>query len=436
MADRLEPREYDEYLSTKLPALSASGHRLSELYYSLDTSSVEILEATTNWSMKINLTSYAFGSSNQINMPMSAFIGLCILHLQLPVPSTSTQSICRGWGLAMLQRLRFQFGSSASTPIILTKQAIWHTLFSQCTTEEKRTATLRLCGEQYSSVPIVPVGAVAYENHAYVPLPVPFSYICEKLMYDTTILGQPITLFIDFESNARLIYGGSTAPPAAFLNAECMIRQMQMANPAKSLRTLMAADPTLIYSYPFTMSLGYQTPDFTVADNTAVQTVQFNQFQNSDLVGIVFCVQRLSDIQPNSPDTPNPFHCDPIREVNITYNGGMVFQLPYQSYRAIATYMGDQQNSSYLASYIQPGDGPIFNSSCTEEYLIWLDFSQCRAVCDQSHMNNTWRIPPGNVLQVQFKTQFGSGTSYRCYYTTFYNAIVTASGGVSNVFTS
>ena len=439
MDQQFEAREYDDYLSNKLPALSAVGTRLSDLYYNLQNSSVEVLESTCNWSMKINLTSTGFGSTNQINMPMSSFIGQLVLHLRLPAPTTN-QSLCRGWGLNMIQRLRFQFGTSASTPIILSKQAIWHALFSQCYTEEKRSAMFRLCGEQWTQPPLVPVGAdaVTYVD-AYVPLPVPFSYLCEKLMYDSTILGQPITVYLDFETNPRLIYGGSDAVPTSFQQAELMIRQQQLADMSKSLRNIMQVDPSVLYSYPFTMALGFETvgPFNGVRESDGGQcTVQFNQFQNGDLLGIVFCVQAVGDITPSSNNTPNPFHCDPIKNVSVTYNGGMIFQLPAQSYRAIATYMGDQQDSSYWGSYVQSGAGPVFNSAPVQEYLIWLDFTNFRAICHQSHLSNDWRIPPGNVLQVAFNTQFGSSTQYRCYYTTFYNSIVTAQGGVSNVWTA
>ena len=429
MEEQILTREFDEYLSDKRPNLSAPGYRKSDLYYSVQNSSVECLESTCDWSMKIGFPTFQFGSNNQINMPASAFIGQLVLHLELNAIQAD-ESIARGWGLRMLRTIRFQFGTSASTPIILTAASIWHMLMGQCTTSEKRSELLKMCGESY----IQSTGTTTI--HAYVPIPVPFSTICEKLFYDSTILGQPITVFVEFESDPTVIYGGSATHPRLFRNAELMVRQQRLADAAKSLRNVMNSDPTIMYSYPFTMALGYTTPGtFPGSASGQKVTVQFNQFQNSDLLGIIFCVQKAADLNPSGGNSPNPFHLDDISDIEVSYNGMMVFQFPAKSYKAISTYMGDQQAAYYENSVIAAGTSNPFTPSPVNEYLVFLDFSQCRAVCMQDHMYNTWRIPPGNVLNVSFYTSENS-TQYVCSYTCLYNAIVTAQAGVSNVYTS
>lgn len=434
----MSEREYDHLLTNKTPNLSAPGTQTTDLYYSVTNSSVEVLESTCDWSNRITLSSFGFGTSNQVNLPMSAFMGQLILHLRLPYNILVNQTLCRGWGLAMIRQLRFQFGTSASSPILLTKEAIWHSLMAECQTEEKRSALLRLCGEQYLA-PIVPAldgGQPTID--AYVPLPIPFSTVCEKLMYDSTLLGQPITIIIDFESNARAIYGGSATPPSSFVTAEVMVRQQRLADQSKSLKNLMNARPEYMSVYPFIMSIGYQTngPFAGSVSESSPVTVQLNQFQNSDLLGIVVAVQRVTDTTPVAPNSPNPFHCDEIYNVNLTYNGASIMQLPAKSYKAIATYMGEQQAAFYQGSVIAPGGASPFSPSPADEYLLYIDFAQMRSACFQSHMFNTWRIPPGNVLNLSFNTEHDSNTQYRCFYTTFYNAIVSTQQGTSNVFTS
>lgn len=431
-------REYDELISNKRPNLSAPGTRTTDLYYSYVNSSVEVLESTCDWSMKIALTSPIFGQNNQVNLPMSAFVGQVILHLRLP-NVVADQTICRGWGLRMIKNIRFQFGSSASTPIYLTQQAVWHFLMAQADTEEKRSELFKLCGEEVLA-PIIPlVGGSTPYLEAFIPLPVPFSTICEKLMFDTTLLGQPITIFIEFEGNPRAIYGGSATPPTSFQIAELLIRQQRLSDQSKSLRTILDANPDKMYSYPFIMAIGYETASIfqgvRESDNGQA-VVQFNQFQNSDLLGIVFCVQAVTDLSPAGNNSPNPFHLDRITNIVVTYNGQSIAQLPGESYRAIASYMGKQGASYYKGSVILPGTVQPFDSDPVDEYLVFLDFALLRAACFPDHMDNTWRIPPGNVLQVAFNTTLGSAVSYRCFYTCFYNAIVTVQDGVSNIYTS
>lgn len=435
MSISLAEREYDDYLSDKAPNLSAAGTRVSDLYYNYMNSTVEVLESTCDWSSKISLQTLQFNSTNQVNLPMSAFVGLMVLRLTLP-NLVANQSLCRGWGLRMIRSIRFQFGSSTSTPIYLTQHAIWHQLMASCSTEEKRSELLKLCGQEYLAPAVAPPGGVVPTIEAFVPIPVPFSQVCQKLMFDTTMLGQPIVTIFEFESSPTAIYGGTGVQPTAFLTAELLVHQQRLADQSKALSTAMKMNPSLLYSYPFIQALGYEVSG-RISGSTSGNTinVQLNQFQNSDLLGIVFCVQRVEDLTPTGTNSPNPFHLDPITDIQVTYNGGMIMQYPGMSHKAISTYMGKEQASFYQGSVISPGGAP-FVSTPVDEYLVYFDFTQERACSCQDHMSNTWRIPPGNVLNVSFNTQYGSSQQYRCFYTCFYNATVVVQAGVSNVLTA
>lgn len=437
--------EIEKYLANKRPNLSSPGTRVSDLYYSVRNSSVEVLESTCDYSNRVSLSNLNFGASNQINLPMSAFVGQVVLHLRVQnLAGGDTQTLCAGWGLGMLARLRYQFGTSASSPILLTKQAIWHTILAQCSTEEKRNAVIQLCGEGYIAPavvdPLYPTSDVPTID-AYIPLPLPFSALCEKLMYDTTIIGQPITLFIDFESDGRHVYGGTAAPPTSFLVAELLVRQQRLYDISASLKTVMIKNEAYMYTYPYIMPVGFVTngpfPGSKRSSGNRV-VVQFNQFQNSDLLGIVMCVQREVDTGATADQYPNPLLAQELEDIEMTYNGGSIFQLPGKSYKAISTFMGDQQAQSFTigANGFGANDAEKRAAKIQNCNLVYFDFSQLRSVCYQSHMYNTWRIPPGNVLTVSFYTPEGSTVRYNCFYTCYYNAVLTAQNGVSNIFTS
>jgi hypothetical protein len=312
-------------------------------------------------------------------------------------------------------------------------------------TREKRSQLLDLCGG-FASAPQLANTAGGptpqpYINEAFVPIPIPFSTICEKIMFDSTLLGQPITVFIDFENSASAIYGGTDATPSAFLVAELMVRQQVLADASKSFRNVMISRPELHYTYPFIMSIGYQTNgNFAGARPVdGLCNVQFNQFQNSDLLAIAFCVQKVTDVTPVYPNSPNPFKCDKISNIQVTYNGSMLFQLPGAAYRAISTYLGNQQASDYDNVYVGqsavPGTAPFIVTQGFDT-LVVLDFTNLRSTCMQDHLYNTWRIPPGNVLNVTFNTSEGPLTQYQCFYTCFYNAVVDVAAGTANVMTS
>lgn len=431
----MERDDYHAFLSEKPALLTAPGSLISNLYYNKHNSSIEAVQSTTMWSNKINLPSTSFGASNIINLPMNMFIGQLVLRLRLP-QVVANQTVALGWGLAMISQIRFQMGTSSSTPIIMTGKALWHYLMAQCPTEEKRSQLLQFCGLGWTqpSPTNVPSGQSYIE--AFVPISAPFSSLCEKLFFDTTLIGQPITIFIDFVSSAKAIYGGSAAAPTGFIDATLMMRNMNLADAGKSLRNVLNADPKLIYSYPFTMALGFEVSStFTgIQEGDGQVTVQFNQFQNGDLTGIVFCVQNVTDLSPSGVNAANPFHLDPITNVVVTYNGGSIFQLPGAGYAAVATYMGDQQASNYQnVTVVVGGGGTQFTPTNQNEFLVFLDFSQVRQACMQDHLVNTWRIPPGNVLTVQFNTSQGSGQTYRCFYTCFYNAVVAVQDGTTNI---
>jgi hypothetical protein len=393
-------------------------------------SSVEVVESTAFWQNRKSLTSIAFGSDSQINMPVNCFIGQNILRLVLP-PLQINQNICRGWGLRMLRQIRYQIGSSSSSPQIVLQHGIFSQLMMQCETEEKRSLLLKLCGEAKAYVE----GNGSME--AYVPLPLPYSTVCDKLMYDASLLGQPITIFIQFELDPRMIYGGSTANiPTSFTTAEVLIRTRALSNPSKSLKNAMIADPELHYPYPFIMPLSYIAA--IVDGGQPNYSVQFNQFQASDILSIAVSVVRNSDlVAPAANTSPSPYNLNDVFDLELIYNGSTLFNYPGLSHKAASCYLGNQQASDYSYCKWQPGESP---TACTSlnPTLIVFDFTLIREACVGDHLANTFRIPPGGVLNFNFKLNgtFTNTDKFTVTYTCFYNAMLNTRAGTSSILTS
>lgn len=433
---RDEPREFDQYLTNKVPNLSAAGSRISDLYYDESNSTVDVIESQCDWGYVQALTSPNFGTTSNFFQPLGDFTGICMLHLRLP-NLVANQSLARGWGLAAIRSIKFQLGASSTSPITLSKQAIWHFLLSQCSTEEKRSQLLRLCGEEYLLPAVAPPGEDVPTIDAYVPLPFPFSTVCDKLMYDSGLLSQPIQVSVELESSARTFYGGTATPPTAFTVAEFMLRQQRVADKSRLLKGPMMANPALMYSYPFILTQGVQVGPIAgvrASDNGRV-LVQLISPMNADLLGITIGVQRVLDTNPTGTDSPNPFHLDDISNILLQYNGSNLFQLPGKSYKAISAYMGDQQASYYQGSVIAPGAAPYI-STPVDENLVHFDFTQVRSACIHSHMANCFRIPPGNSLNLSFNTSQGAGTQYNVFGVLYYNSIILTQGGTTEIYTA
>jgi hypothetical protein len=427
---------YDALLSNKPVNLNAPGTKYTGIYYSRDNSAVEVIQSTYNFSQKISLSSRQFGSSNSIVLPNSQFLSTVMLRLRLPVP-VANQSIARGWGIRMIRTLQYQLGSASTTPVILTGEGIFQFLMSQCDSRVKRSQMLRFCGEQYTVVPVPPLGGAPPIVEAYIPLPLPFSSLCGKLPLDTSLLSQPVSITIDFEENARCIYGGSAAVPTAFLEADLVLRQQALDDASKSLRNVMMANPALIHAYPMIMAVEHAVPGtFTgsVSSSSPV-IVPFNSFQNADLLGISFRVAATTDYSPTGNNSPNPFHCERLRDIVIKYNGGILAQYPGESYIAADAYLPDQHASGWEGSIIAAGTTTPFGTSPTDEYLVYIDFTRLRAACYHDMVENTWRIPPGGQLEVSFTTPRDDVT-YLCRYTAYYNAVADIQFGSTSILTA
>jgi hypothetical protein len=421
-------------LSNKHALLSALGTKYNDLYYSAANSSVSLVETTFQWQNIISLSSKDFGSSSQVNIPIDQFIQEVILHLRVRTP-IANETLCRGWGYAILQSVSYVLGASNSTQVVLQEDAILLTLFAQCISEVKRSELLRLGGEEQLNPPVTPSGEADPLMDAYIAIPLPFSTACDKLPMDSTLLSNNISVTFNFKQ-ANSIFGGSATHPTAFTVAEVMLRQGKLSNQAASLRQEMIAHPDLIYSYPFIHAQRFVSGPFTgsrTSDTLRGCSVTLNSFANADLVGIVLWVVKDTDKNPVSNNSPNPYNTDELSDVLVSFNGSTLFNFPARSYKLTNALIGEQQASYFHNSVIAPGATAPFSSIPKDCYPVFLDFARLRSACMQEHLFNTWRIPNQNML-IEFSTQFGSSVSYRLHATYFYNGIAEFQSGTSAIY--
>jgi hypothetical protein len=310
---------------------------------------------------------------------------------------------------------------------------------SQCSDRGKRSQLLELCGSAYTTASAAVQPGVAPEIiEAYVPIPLPFSSLCDKLALDTSLISQPITITVEFENNARAVYGGTGAVPTEFTIAELLLRQQALDDASKSLRNVMMARPELIHTYPMIMAVEHAVAGSFAGsiDASSPNIVNFNAFQNADLLGLSFRVIRRSDYSPAGNNTPNPFHCARVRDVILKYNGGILAQYPGESYKATDAYLPGQCGSGYEYALIDNGNAGNnpFLSEPSDEYILYVDFTRLRGACYHDEMENTWRIPPGGQLEVSFTTP--DDDDYVCRYTAYYNAVATIQFGSTSILTA
>ena len=425
----------DAVLSTKRAVLSSGGVSYNDLYYGTMNSSLSLLECTFNYNYSITLPSRDFGSTSQINIPNDQLFECLILHLVLP-QVVQGQSLARTWGYGMLNSVAWTFGSSNSTQIMLQGDSIYQTVIGQCTDPLKRLEISRLAGEEQTTPPPAPdPDSDIPLNEAYLLIPLPCSTLCDKLPVDTTMLQNNISVQIQFNSDPRLIYGGTPTPPTSFLLAEVILKQGKLSNQAMSARKEMIMQPNLKYSYPFIHSQNFITPDFPGSriSNGARVSLTLNTFLNADIVGIMFWVVANENKRPTNNSTPNPYNLDPISNVRLLFAGQTLFDFPGQSYKLTNMLSGQEQSASYIpGSYIPPGLGPFLPES-RDNYPIFFDFSRIRSICFHSHLFNTWRLTNQNLI-LEFNTKYGNSVIYRAYCTYFYNGVVQFSNGTSAIF--
>lgn len=420
------------FLRDKRALLANPGIKLDDVYYSALNTSVELAEVTYNFGrFNQNLSNSQFGGQSQVVIPNSSLVSTVYLRLVLP-PLVANQTLPRGWGWAAIASINFLLGSSNVSLVQLLGQNVLQVIMAQADTDSKRNDFLRYGGEETFGPTAGPVECV-------IILPFPWSSgngQYAKRPFDSRLLENPITLQIAF-NQARSIYGGNGLPPVGFTEARIIVKQGDFAQPSQSLATALRMHPDMHYCYPFTYAQVGQIQTFQANNNQSI-SVNLLGFINGDLVGITIGVLAQTDSTPAANNTPNPFNYQQLQDINVTFNGQVMYFAPGQvAYKMFSTD-GELTSGKFANSVVNPGAVAPFTSFPTDTYILYLDWSRLRSASFEDHYPNVWRIG-SNTLVINFTLPAApvppaAGATFTMFATYYYNGCFLTQNGVSRAY--
>lgn len=437
-----------QYLSAKRTSLAASGTILDQNYYTPMNSTVQLVETTySTGRLAMSLTSKTFNSQSQVTIPNSSFIGdtYCVLTLPNVQPN---QTLSRGWGYAAINNVSYLFGSSNVSQLQINGQSVWQRIAMQCDNEEKRSELFRLGGEEVLT-PITYIdpadGLVKRDPNAIltavVLLPFPWSSasgLFSKLPFDSNCINNPITIQMQF-SQAQAIYGGSAIKPDSFLDAQFLFTTGDLQNKDQSLRRDLELNPALSMMYPFIHTQSLTPTSFagssykTAGGPSPPISIPLNSFINADLLAITIAVVRTDLLTPLGNGSPSVFAYDNIQNVRLLYNGTVLFNAPYDSFKALTmrSAMGAQ---NFKNSLIKPHSGVApFDSVPIDSYPLHIDFSRIRSMTFEGQFQNTFRLGQ-QVLTLEFNTEGGGDVRYQMFASYHYNGNAQCQQGQTSIY--
>lgn len=432
------------YLANKRSTLSAGGTFLDGNYYSVANSTVELVETTySQGRLTIGLSSKTFGSQSQLLIPNSSFIGDCYLTCTLPNIEYN-QTLCRGWLWAIMDSISYLFGSSNVSQLTINYQSAMAKIMMQCETEEKRSELFALGGQEYltpimmidpiTKLPVRDPNAVI---SATILLPLPWSSasgLFSKIGFDSNCLQNPLTVQLNFR-NARAIYGGAANPPNSFLTGIANIETGDLTNKDQSLRNKLSRNPELSMLYPFIHCQSFNPAAFYGSTNASTPvSIPMQAFINADLLAMTICVIETNKLAPNGYAAPNPFDFDDISNIQLLWNGTILYNAPFDSWKAMTmrSALGPQY---FKNSIIQSNDSGIapFMSNPKNVYPLHIDFSRIRSTTFEGKLQNVFRIA-NQTLTLQLNTSKGSDTQYQLFATFYYNGVAQVQQGQTSVY--
>lgn len=439
-----DPERDLRYLAAKRSTLSAGGTFLDGNYYSIANSTVDLVETTySQGRLSIALSSKTFGSQSQILVPNSSFVGDTYLVLTLP-NLLENQTLCRGWGYAIINSISFLFGSSNVSQLTINGQSMWAKISQQCECEEKRSELFRLGGQEYLS-PIMrmnPTTGLPERDPdavitATVLLSLPWSSasgLFSKIPFDTNCLNNPLTIQVQF-NQAKAIYGGAGIIPAGFLRAEALLLTGDLTNKEQSLRNKLAMNPELSMLYPFIHCQSFTPAAFYGSKNIATPVnIPVQAFINADLLAMTVHIIKSANLSPLNNANANPFDFDPIKNVMLTWNGTILYNAPEDSWKCMSmrSSMGPQYFQNSIIVPNAAGIAP-FMSNPKDCYPLHIDFSRIRSCSFEGKFQNVFRIA-NQTLTLMFNTSEGPETQYQAFFTFYYNGVAQVQQGQTSVY--
>ena len=438
-------------LAPKRTNLNAPGTLMSSLYYGVGNSTVDAIECTYSIGRySQGLSSLGFGSSSQVILANSSFVGEVYLHLEVP-NLFAGQTLDRGWGYGLIYSLGFIFGSSNVSQLTINGQSLWHKISMACESAEKRSELFRLGGQEYLG-PIMRVSPTTGQPErdpnavlsADILLPLPWSSssgLFAKKAFDTNLLTSPITIQIQLD-RPEVVYGGSRSPnefPSQLLKGVMSFRQGDLYSKNMSLKNVLMSNPDQSMFYPFIYTQSFTPPAFQGSNNQITPcSIPLQSFINADLVGMTVSVIRQSQLSAATNSSPNWHQSDIVQNVRLLYNGLVVFQAPREAWKLMTmrSTVGGQYFHNSLIQVVppySPNGTNSFTSVPQDCYDLHFDFAAIRAMTFEGHFQNVWRIA-NNTLTLEFNTEGDSTVTYQMYCSYHYNGVAQVQQGQTAIY--
>lgn len=418
-------------LSDKVPILANPGTQLTDVYYNAINSTVQAVEVTYNLGRYTStLNNPSFGATSQAVIPNSSLLGSTYLHLVLGASGDEAvkadQTLVRGWAYGAIREINYLFGSSNVSQLVIQKHTLLQLIMGASETSEKDTELFKGGGEEQLS----PIQTV----EANILLPFPWSTssgLFAKYPFDTDMLQNPITIQVIFDTNDKIYGGDNKTRPTSFALAEIITRQGDFLDKKMSLSRELQLHPEMSYNYPFIHAQSF-VPSPIMSNSDGHINATLLSFINADLLTVSLGCVKLTDVNPNGNDSPNPFNYVDITNMRMFFNGQVMYNSPGTLYKVQNSTDSQIGAGFFEGSIIQAGGNAPFTSDPVNTYPMYIDFSRIRSLTFEGRYQNVWRIPQ-NTITLEFDVP-EPNTLYQLYFSYYYNGIVSVQRGQSRIY--
>lgn len=230
--------------------------------------------------------------------------------LAMTLTGSATASVCAIPGYALIDQIQYQIGGS--TRYNISGFTNFQTALSQLKTQEACAELVALAGGIGGLIP----SATPLTVYAVLSLPFSrFNVAKSRFGPDTSIMDQPISIFISLKKNAD-IYTADTSITS--LTAGTL--QIVASEYLSSGDAVIPQDGKFL-SFPCRYLQDYATSTFTPASASDVINVSLSSFRSGNLIGMV--VTAVDNANFNGT---NQFKLNTIADMQILFNGQKLFQ--------------------------------------------------------------------------------------------------------------
>jgi hypothetical protein len=262
-------------------------------------------------------SSLGLGTQNiQYNIQQNLIPKQIIVAMKLK--GSATAAVCAAAAYAMIKKIDYRIGGS--TVFSETGFSNFQWAQHQLKSNEAVQYLYTLAGGDGAAVS-------ADGRWVYAVLTLPFSrFLVTQHRYgiDTSLLKQPISIFISLATNAQ-VYTADTSIDT-LLAGNFQVVASEYVNSSDRYIPPMGKFLSLPTRYVYE----YTTSDFTPPGPTALQTVNLQSFRSGNLLGMIICAQDVADIE-----TVNAFRLNTIKNLKISFNNQVLYQSLEESYKLI-----------------------------------------------------------------------------------------------------